>query len=439
MFNKSLFSMLILFVSFALFIGCNESDSSNPMEGVTGQAGLRVLHTSYDAPDVDIKLDGSIAISSLGYGSSSGYANLSSGSYDVAVTPAGASSPVVIDAMVTLEDGKDYTVIAAGPLSQIAPVIAVDKREAVPDMAKIRFAHMSPDAPAVDIKLNSGNGATVFANAAFKDVAEYTLVDGGSYTFAVTPANSTTEVITFDPVTVENGMVYTVVAHGTLDDMDNYPFAARVFIDNDPGDGYADLTAFGSANVMVIHASPDAPGVDLLVDDKIAGSNLQFPGNTGYLPVTATTHNIKVNVAGTATTVIEADLDFMRDKSYSAFAVDTVATISPLVLEDNLSAPAAGYAHVRFIHLSPNAPAVDITTTDGTVVFGNKAFKEYTDFTPLPAGTYDLEVRLQGTNTVVLPLNGITLEDGKIYTVFAKGLVNGDGAQALGAQIIVNN
>ncbi len=109
-----------------------------------------------------------------------------------------------------------------------------------------------------------------------------------------------------------------------------------------------------------------------------------------------------------------------------------------MVVTDDLTAPAAGNAHVRFIHLSPDAPAVDITTTTGAIVFGNKSFKEFTAFTPLATGTYDLQVRLQGTDTVVLDLPGIALADGNIYTVFAKGFVAGSGDQALGAQIIVN-
>jgi hypothetical protein len=210
MFYKSILSVFTLFISFGLFIGCEESENSNPIGDVSGQSNIRVVHTSYDAPAVDVMVNGSTAFSSLAYGISSGYANLPSGTYDVTVTPAGASAPIVIDAELTLENGKDYTVIAAGPLSQISPIVAEDSRAAVADMAKIRFAHMSPDAPAVDIKLNSGQGATVFANAAFKDVADYILVDGGTYTFAVTPANLTAEVIKFDPITVENGMVYTV-------------------------------------------------------------------------------------------------------------------------------------------------------------------------------------------------------------------------------------
>lgn len=191
--------------------------------------------------------------------------------------------------------------------------------------------------------------------------------------------------------------------------------------------------------VMAIHASPDAPAVDLYVDGVKAGSGLAFPQNTPYLPVRKGTRNIKVNVAGTTTTVINANLPIATGMSYSVFATDSVSKIAPLVLVDDRSRPAAGKAHVRFVHLSPNAPAVDVALQGGAVVFGNKAFREYTAFTPLNAGTYDLEVRLANTGTVVLPLSGITLESGKIYTVFAKGFVGGAGAQALGAQIIVNN
>lgn len=198
-------------------------------------------------------------------------------------------------------------------------------------------------------------------------------------------------------------------------------------------------TPTAKANVMVVHASPDAPGVDLLVDNTVAGTNLTFPNNTGYLEVNAGTRNVKVNVTGTSTTVIQANLNLVENKSYSVFAVNQVSAIEPLVFEDNLSNPASGKAHVRFIHLSPNAPAVNITLTDGTIVFENVSFKGSVNFTPLDAATYNLQVRDAATNqTVVLELPNITLQAGKIYTVFAKGLLGETGNQALGAQIIVN-
>jgi len=196
----------------------------------------------------------------------------------------------------------------------------------------------------------------------------------------------------------------------------------------------------GSGKVLITHASPDAPAVDLLLDNvKLNTAPVAFLDNTGYLTATAGTRNIKINVAGTSTTALSANLPVVNGKNYSVFAVDSVSKLSAVVFEDNLAAPASGKAHVRFIHLSPNAPAVDIALDGGAVVFENYEFKEASDFTPLDANTYDLEVRVAGTSTVALDLDPITLTAGKIYTVYAKGFLGGTGAQALGAEIIVNN
>jgi Domain of unknown function (DUF4397) len=198
------------------------------------------------------------------------------------------------------------------------------------------------------------------------------------------------------------------------------------------------------AKVLVTHASPDAPSVDLLVDDtKVNTTALTYTSSTGYLQVKSGTRNIKVNAAGTSTSVINANVPFTENKNYSLFAIDSLSKIGALLVEDDLTAPAAGKAHVRFIHLAPGAPAVDVAVTGGAVVFGNTSFKKGTAFTPLAAGTYNLEVRVAGTippaSPAVLLLPNIQLTAGKIYTVFAKGFLTGTGPQALGAQIIVNN
>lgn len=197
-----------------------------------------------------------------------------------------------------------------------------------------------------------------------------------------------------------------------------------------------------TARVQVVHASPDAPGVDILVDNnKVNSSALVFPNNTAYLDVEAGKRNLKVNATGTSNSVINADVTFDADKNYSVFAINRVATIEALVLTDDLTVPAAGKAHVRFVHLSPDAPAVDITTNTGAIVFGNRAFKSATAFTPLDAGTYNLQVRVAGTTTVALNLPNIQLQAGKIYTIFARGFLTppAGNTNTLGAQIIVNN
>ena len=198
-----------------------------------------------------------------------------------------------------------------------------------------------------------------------------------------------------------------------------------------------------TAKVKVVHTSPDAPKVDILLDNAFVDT-LSFPRNTTYLDVPAGSRNVKVRATGTSLVPINADLTFDANKNYSVFAIDVLSNISAIVTTDDLTAPAAGKAHVRFIHLSPDAPAVNIIANGSVTLFSNRSFnKTITSaeqaFTPVDAGTYNLQVRTVNGNALALDLPGITLTAGKIYTVFAKGLLSGTGAQALGAQIIVNN
>ncbi|MFM1857794.1 MAG: hypothetical protein RLZ05_854 [Bacteroidota bacterium] len=208
-----------------------------------------------------------------------------------------------------------------------------------------------------------------------------------------------------------------------------------------------DETPQATSSVNVIHASPDAPGVDLLVDNlKVNTAALNFPEATGYLKVSAGTRNIKINATGTNNSVINANLTFSADKYYSVFAYNQLASIAAILVEDNLEVPATGQAHIRFFHLSPDAPAVTVGTLSGTTftpVFANRSFETQTtasanqSFTPVAAGTYTFDVQANGAS--VLTLSNIVLQAGKIYTVFAKGLVSGAGSQALGAQIVTHN
>jgi subtilisin family serine protease len=193
------------------------------------------------------------------------------------------------------------------------------------------------------------------------------------------------------------------------------------------------------ARVRAVHASPDAPAVDILVDGVPAFANVPFQAISDYATLPPGTYNIQVVPTGSlAPVVIDADVTIEAGQDYTVAATGLLANIAPLVLVDDNSAPAAGNAHVRFVHASPDAPAVDVALAGGAVLFGDYAFTEASPYTPVPAGTYDLEVRLAGTNTVVLPLPGITLEAGRVYSAFALGLAgNGTLTAALSVDNVV--
>ena len=184
------------------------------------------------------------------------------------------------------------------------------------------------------------------------------------------------------------------------------------------------------ARVRVVHASPDAPAVDVWVNGSVAFSNAPFMGITDYAALEPDTYNVQVSPTGaTEPIVIDADLDLATQTDYTVVAVGMLENIEPLVLIDNNSAPAEGKAHVRFVHASPDAPAVDIAVANGgPVLFSNVAFKGTGDYLPVDAGSYDLEVRLAGTDTVALSVPGVMMEAGTVYTVFAMGLAGGEPA-----------
>ncbi len=430
--KKFLLPTVAVMATMLVVAGCKKDDDTiTPTPA--GSAQIKAVHASPNAPAVDILVDGNVVRSGLSFPANTGYAQVTSGTRNIKVRVSGTST-IAIDANVPFSENSFTTIFAVDSVSKISTVVLNDNLASpAAGKAHVRFVHLSPNAPAVDIALQGG--AVVFANTSFKGFKDFTPLDAGTYDLEVRVAGTQTVVLPLNGIVLKAGEIYTVFARGFVGGTGAQALGAEIIVNKAvPG-----APTVGNGRVLVTHASPDAPGVDLLVANSIAGSNLTFPNSTGYLNVGGGARGVKVNVTGTSTTVINANLPIAANANYSVFAVDSVAKLSTLVLTDDLTAPAAGKAHVRFVHLSPNAPAVDVAVTGGAVVFGNRAFKQFTNFTPLDAGTYNLEVRVAGTATVVLPLPGIALQAGKIYTVFARGFVGGTGAQALGAQIIVNN
>lgn len=180
----------------------------------------------------------------------------------------------------------------------------------------------------------------------------------------------------------------------------------------------------GNARVRVVHASPDAPAVDVWVNGAPAFTNVPFEAITTFAGVPAGTYNVKVVPAGaTMPVVIEADLTLAAGTDYTVIATDVLSKISPRILTATGGAPQPGNAWVRFFHASPDAPAVDIAVTGGPVLFANVAFQQGAEYLPVPAGSYDLEARVAGTSTVALALPGVALADGGVYTAYATGLL----------------
>lgn len=195
--------------------------------------------------------------------------------------------------------------------------------------------------------------------------------------------------------------------------------------------------AADTGRVRVMHASPDTPPVDIFVDGQKAVTALTFPKDTGYVSLPAGKRNVKVFVSpstGTGTAALEANLDIVKGKDYTVLAIGEVgkSTLALLPLEDNNATPAAGKAHIRLIHASPDAPAVDVVVAGTTVkVFSNVAFKGVGTYTPVDAKTYNLDVKVASSGATAKSVTGLELKARTVYTAVAVGLAGNNTLQVI--------
>ena len=194
--------------------------------------------------------------------------------------------------------------------------------------------------------------------------------------------------------------------------------------------------AADTAMVRVLHASPDAPAVDVFVDGNKVGAplaNLKFGDLSAYVSVPAGAHDIKVcaTADNTVCPIVANGVNLAAGTHYTIAATNVLASITPQIITDAPS-PVADKAQVRVVHLSADTPAVDVLTQAGAPIgVSNLAYPNATGYLTLAPGSYDLKVCAHADNTVC-PLDppALDLQAGRSYSVFAIGSLSGESLTA---------
>ncbi len=183
-----------------------------------GHARVRALHTSPDAPTVDLFVDGTLAVPNLAFGQVSDYLALSPGSHRLRIFPAGTGgqgSEVLNASLEDLGAGQDYTAVVLDRLEHVHALMLHDSTEApAAGRAKVRAVHASPDAPAVDVAI--AGGAVLLRNVAFRHATPFHEVDSGMVDLEVRPSGHTETIMVLPDYTLADGSLYTFVALGLL-------------------------------------------------------------------------------------------------------------------------------------------------------------------------------------------------------------------------------
>lgn len=185
------------------------------------------------------------------------------------------------------------------------------------NISYVRVLNASPDAPAVDIYINGG---LIFKNIKFKDFTEYVQLSMGQYKMEVYPVGQMDKPVLAQNIQVPQKQVITIAATGNFEDLQLIPYI----------EGDADGLAMNQSRVRLIHLSPDAPEVDVLINGQIVFNNIGFMDATDYIKVVSGTYNIVVNLAGTNDTILTFSLQLNSQKVYNVYVVGNPPNLSEI-------------------------------------------------------------------------------------------------------------
>lgn len=302
-----------------------------------GTVRIRVIHAASDAPAVDIFAKGVVIIRNLAYGQVSDIVEVASGTYNIAVSPTGSglSAAVLGPLAVTLE--SDTLITATGTVADGTLDLTVDSSGvySLDDIgAKVRIAHFSADAPAVDV---FAKGVVVARGLAFGQVSDWLDVGPGTVNIAVSPTGSglSAAVIGPAPFTFLPNTWTTIAAIGLVE---RETLTVKV-IEED-----GSPTEDGNARVTIFHAAQGVPAVDVFANGNPLVTVLAFPGAMGSndglwtTEVPAGTYDLQVTVTGNVAAVV-ADLpgtEIAANTDYLIAAIGTNDALQIVVQSRNL-------------------------------------------------------------------------------------------------------
>jgi len=170
----------------------------------------------------------------------------------------------------------------------------------------------------------------------------------------------------------------------------------------------SDDTTPGNTSVRIIHASSDAPPVDIKLNDDVAVSALDYPQSTGFVSIKAGIYDVAVDAivpGGNLEVINVQDLGLATNQRYTVVALDDTADITEFLAEESAASPADNEVAIAVLHAATAAGNVDVYVTapdasladiEPTFTFD---FKGQIDAGALPAGEYQIRVVANGDNS----------------------------------------
>lgn len=175
----------------------------------------------------------------------------------------------------------------------------------------------------------------------------------------------------------------------------------------------------------VINASPSLATYNAYFNGAMVNSAaLPYGGSAAYASYSPGSYSLKFTTASSAESLLTKTISLGASTYYSTYLINKPAALDTYTISDDLSITATDKAYIRFINLSPDAPALDLAKTSATTSwFTNKAFKSASGFITIDAGTYSIDAKETATGTIKTTLASTTFVAGYHYDIVCGGLI----------------
>jgi len=417
----------LILVALALVVGLLPLKASPVMaqdDTAQADATLRVIHASPGAPEVDVLLDGQMLLQGVAYGTASSYSTMTPEEHRVQIVPTGQTADAaVVDETIDAAPGQAYLVAVFGLLNDIhGDVYDVDLSEIEPGNARVRLINFSPDAGAVDL-LETG-GDEWFGDVDLGAASDYRDIAPGTYSADVR-GDDDRVLLTVNELPFAESRVYDVVVLGELADHSLQVQSLVTTVSPSCGEVLGLAGSSSDTCIRLVNAAPDAPPVDVYLNDAQIAQNLEFGTATEYVTApSGAGRGVRVTATGTPVeeAMIDTSLDFDPGQAYEILVTGAGDDLEATITGTDLRPLAQGQARLRVINASPDAGAFDVGIAgDEKNLFEGVDFRDATDYVVLDAGDYSLEVRPGGEDMTVALQSKTTLQEGVTYDLVALG------------------
>jgi hypothetical protein len=171
------------------------------------------------------------------------------------------------------------------------------------------------------------------------------------------------------------------------------------------------------ANIRFLQAVFDTQYVDVFVNKEMVANRLPFQRISNYISLRPGTYTVDIFSSKDPDKKLLSTNIIIKSGNFYTLAAFKKGESTELFTIHNLPDVTFGEAKMRFLHLSPELPALDFAVKDRDVVFQNVPFQQVTDYLGLTPMTVDLELRIAGSKQVILPLPKLKFKANEASTI----------------------